>query len=491
MQRDVIDGVPVLWTEEPGPLEAALVFGCGARDETFRTLGVTHLVEHLAMSTLPRLHHEHNAAVDLDTTRFTCSGRPEQVARFLELVCRALGDLPMDRLEQESGVLAAEGGQVTHPTVAALLSHRYGASGPGLAPYAGPGPDRIGPQAVRDLVQRFFHAENAVLVLSGPPPAGLRLPLLPGRRPVRTAAEPLPVVTPSWREDDAHGPGLALRVDPQDPAVQMAVAVLAERLRLAARHQRGLSYHVGYESVAGGPGQGPGEQVIHLDAREGEAGQVAELLWAEAWRLAEQGPTDAELAEELAGAVEQLTSPDEDDEVAGALGVELLDRPWCPRSERLARLERVTVDQARTAFAAALRSALLVVPCGVRPDFAAAFLPEHRAGGGRRLPTDGLELRPPLLARLFSGDARAVRLRVTDRGLTMRFPGGQVHEVRYEEVVGVEARGEGRLVFGAGGDVIPVIEDLFTDLRAAVRTIDAAIPPALHYPASAYRPAEL
>ncbi|MFD4977459.1 insulinase family protein, partial [Streptomyces sp. NPDC058424] len=70
MQRDVVDDVPVLWAEAPGPLEAALIFGCGVSDETFRHLGVTHLVEHLAMSTLPRLHHEHNASVTLSLTDF-------------------------------------------------------------------------------------------------------------------------------------------------------------------------------------------------------------------------------------------------------------------------------------------------------------------------------------------------------------------------------------------------------------------------------------
>src|SRR3954454_9377423 len=49
MQRIEIDGVPVLWEQGPAPLRATLTFGVGGRDETFRTLGVTHMVEHLAM----------------------------------------------------------------------------------------------------------------------------------------------------------------------------------------------------------------------------------------------------------------------------------------------------------------------------------------------------------------------------------------------------------------------------------------------------------
>jgi hypothetical protein len=126
VNRTEIDGVPALWANGPEPLQAALMFGCGTRDEAFRSIGVTHLIEHLVMSTLPRLHHEHNASVDLEVTAFYAAGEPKHVVAFLEQVCRALADLPLQRLEREAGVLTAEGGSPAHPTTASLLARRYG-----------------------------------------------------------------------------------------------------------------------------------------------------------------------------------------------------------------------------------------------------------------------------------------------------------------------------------------------------------------------------
>lgn len=113
LHRTVVDGVPVVWTQGPAPLSATLVFGCGARDESFPTIGVTHMVEHLAMSTLPKAHHPRNASVGLDTTEFMAEGRPDQITAFLDGICRALTDLPLGRLDSERGVLEAEGGMAT------------------------------------------------------------------------------------------------------------------------------------------------------------------------------------------------------------------------------------------------------------------------------------------------------------------------------------------------------------------------------------------
>jgi predicted Zn-dependent peptidase len=167
MNETEVDGVPVLWAEAPGPLTGTLVFGVGARDETFRTIGVTHLVEHLAMSTLPRVHYEHNAAVDLDKTEFYAAGKPEHVVSFLAAVCEALGDLPLDRIEKEAGVLAAEGGHVAHPTAAVLLNRRFGANGAGLALWEGPGYDRLTAEHVTEHVRKFFTKANAVVTFTG------------------------------------------------------------------------------------------------------------------------------------------------------------------------------------------------------------------------------------------------------------------------------------------------------------------------------------
>ncbi|GAA4879909.1 M16 family metallopeptidase [Kitasatospora terrestris] len=493
MKHEVIDTIPVLWAEAPGPLEAVLVFGCGARDETLRTLGVTHLIEHLAMSTLPRLHHDHNASVDLSLTQFTCTGRPEQVAAFLERVCTALGALPLERIEQEAGVLAAEGGRVADPQTGELLSRRYGIQGVGLAAYRGPGADRIPTEAVRETAARYFHAGNAVLVLTGPPPAGLRLPLPAGERPVRGAAQPVLNAGPSWGEDCVPGPGLALRGDLDDQALALATQVLAQRLRETVRHRHGLSYDVGSASVYTGPGTG--ERTISLDAREGQEQKVAELLWEEALRLARDGVTEQELADEVESLREVWQDPRSTVYELGEAAAELLfDGTYRAPEARLAEAAATTPEQVRQAFAAALDTALVVVPEDVeldvrRPD--GSPLPQSACTAtADGLPAGGRVFRAPLLDRLRYGAARRARLVVTDAGLYAREPDGTVHHVPYTEVVGVEMRGPGRIVFGRSTCVIPLLPDLWADLGPAVRAVDAAVPAELRYAASALRPAD-
>ncbi|MFJ8041498.1 insulinase family protein [Kitasatospora sp. NPDC096147] len=492
MQRELIDGVPVLWTETPGPLEATLVFGCGVRDETFRTLGVTHLVEHLAMSTLPRLHFDHNASVDLSLTQFTCTGRPEQVTDFLERVCRALSALPLDRIEREAGVLEAEGSGVADPTTAELLSIRYGTEGVGLASFGGPGPDRIPVEAVQDTVARYFHAQNAALVLTGPPPAGLRLPLPTGERPARGAGQPVRQAGPGWQQVQVPGPGLAVSCDLNDQALFLAFQLLRQRLTETVRHREGLTYDVGGDVVFVAPGRG--ERTICMEAREGQEQRVAELLWQEAVRLATEEVSEAELAEEVEGAREVLLDPRAAEyELLEAAAEQVLDDAPMRGRDRLERIEALTPARLREAFAAALGSALLVVPCEVeiRPRWTdGTELPQSSCGVGGELPSGGQEFRPPMKDRLRYSGARKVRLVVTGEGIWMRQPDGSVHAIPFAEVVGVEMQGPGRVVYGAGNCFLPVLPDLFAGIGPAVAAIDAAVPAGLRYPASAFRSAD-
>ncbi|WP_431678457.1 hypothetical protein [Kitasatospora sp. KL5] len=160
---------------------------------------------------------------------------------------------------------------------------------------------------------------------------------------------------------------------------------------------------------------------------------------------------------------------------------------------RLAVLEKVTPDEARQAFAAALETVLLVVPCGTEVDPKLPDgrpLPRWACGAEGELPPGAKVFRPPLVDRLRSSDARRARLAVDDRGLWAREPDGTVHHVPFTEVVGVEMRGPGRVVFGRDTCVIPVVPELWAGIGPAVDAVDAAVPGQLRYPASAFRPAD-
>ncbi|MFD1151073.1 M16 family metallopeptidase [Saccharothrix hoggarensis] len=483
MEQTVVDGVPVYWAEGPAPMTATLAFGVGTRDESFRTIGVTHLIEHLAMSALPRVHYEHNASVELETTQFFATGKPAQLVEFLDVVCRALADLPLDRVEKEAGVLAAEGSQVTHPTAAALLARRFGTSGYGLAPWAGPGYDRIPAEAVAAHARRYFTKGNAVLTLTGPPPEGLRLALPDGERPARVAQEPLPADGPRWSAENVPCPGLSLTGPSASAPWNIAMLVLQERLTTTARREKGISYDVGGERADVSPETT--ERLIWLDAREGREAEVAEILWNTAQRLADDGPDQEEVDHELAAFAELIDDPRL---VVARLDLraraELLGGPYYTDEDWLVELKAVTPEQVAAVMAEGLRTALLVVPEGVALDLSDRDGAPVAVGGCARVigpEPDGRVLRPPLAARVLNGAARRVRLILGTDGVTLRDDDGDLHTIRFADVVGVEVQDGARTVFGRHGCVIPVDPDLFRGAEAAVAALDAAVDPALRY----------
>ncbi|MFD3515771.1 hypothetical protein [Streptomyces sp. NPDC058657] len=486
MQRISVDGVPVRWSQGPAPLSATLTFGCGARDETFRTLGVTHLIEHLAMSTVPRLHHEHNASVDLEATRFTASGTPEQVAAFLEAVCVALSGLPLDRMEHEAGVLTAEAASPTHPGAAFPLHQRYGHRGPGLAPCTGPGYDRLTPEAVSRHAASYFTRGNAVLQLTGPVPDHLRLPLPGGNRPRRTAPEARP--GPSWDDAPIDGAALALAAPADSPAAALGHALLAHRLTGLARHQRGLSYAVEGDTVL--RDHLTKDTLIWLDARPGHEEEVAALLWNETLRLAQEPVTDFEIKDEIEGFREAYEDPRAiEAELDLAARADLFGLPHRDSADRLRALRAVTTEEIRSHFARALGSALLTVPVGTRPHLTGVDgAPLERRGCWRRgdLPA-GETFRPPLLARAAYRGARAARLVLTPAGIVERDADGDLHEILFDQVVGMERDGDDRTLFGALGCIIAVSAGLYSGVGRLVAALDAAVPAEVAYDVSALR----
>lgn len=481
MHEIEVDGVPVLWAQAPGPLTGTLVFGVGARDETFRTIGVTHLVEHLVMSTLPRVHYEHNAAVNLDTTEFHATGRPEHVVAFLATVCAAVADLPLERIEKEAGVLAAEGGQSTHPTAAALLRQRFGANGPGLAFWEGPGYDQLTADHVGAHVRTNFTRGNTVLTLTGPPPEGLRLPLPEGPRPVRVAPPVVSGPGASWAAGPSPGAGLALLGPARDVGAMAAVRVLRERLITIARQEHGISYDAD-DSSCDVDGE-RADRTIWLDARDGQEARAATILWETAVDLATTGPT----TEELAFAAEGLRHFVEDPraaeaELEDAAYARVLGRPHRTGAALLAAVEALTPAEVAATVAESLTTALLTVPEDVELDIG---LPRGGCPRSDSAPR-GREFRPSRVARLLSRDARAARLVLGATGVTFVDPAGDAHHVEFADVVGMRVDEDERLVFGRQGCVVPVSRALFGNVGPVVEALDRAVPPALRFPPSAF-----
>ena len=482
--------MPVFTAPGPERITAALVFGVGVRDETYRTLGVTHLVEHLVMGALPKSHLECNAMVDVESTTFMASGPPDRVAAFLAGVCAALTDLPTERIALETGVLEAEGCPGAHPTASVLWGARFGLRGPGVAVAGGGVPGPLHADEVRAHVRRWFVAGNAALVWHGPYPEGLRLALPRGPRPVRDVPPAREQRAPLWTTGATAGVGLLVRSGgPADAALALALDVLEERVREVARHQRGLSYSTDTVVVDVAPGHR--ETALVVDARPGEEAEVARLLWQQYLRLGDAGPTPAEVAHAVVGRAEHAAGG------AGTVAADLARAAFCSLFDLPVRTAEQTLDDWRsvthTAAAAALRatrpSAVLAAPEGA--DLCGLPGGIDRRALCTRVPVlpAGRTFRPRLAARL-SGRA-AVRLVVGDDVLGSIDADGYAHLVPWTEIAAVEDAADGRGVLVVGLDLcaVEVHESLFgRRALAAVRArLVRGVPPVAEAAAPAVR----
>ncbi len=478
VQRTQIDGVPVFTAAGPERTTAALVFGVGLRDETFATIEVTHLVEHLAMAALPRTHLRCNAVTDVDSTAFFATGRPAAVRAFLEGICRALADLPTERMAAEAGVLQAEGCGTGSSTVSALWAARYGLTGPGLTVSAGPGPEHLTEETVRAHAARWFVRGNAALWCHGPLPEGLRLPLPDGPRPQRRVPAPRPQDGPVWTRTDAPGVGLLLATDrPADVALAVAVDVVKDRLRERARHTRGLSYAV--DSLTLDLAADRREVAVVVDARSGRDAEVADLLWQTFAELCADGPTAGEVAHAVAGLEAEL---DEED----AAGAELADAAYCaavglpsrPAAATLAAWRATTPAQVTAALRRAEPTAVLAVP-----DTAVWDGPDPRVvrrplcGTLPDLPP-GTLFRPPLHRRLLDPGAR-VALVVSDDGLAHRDADGDVHGIPWSRVEALVPTDDGAGVSVVSRDLCAVLVHPDRYGRRAVAAVVDRVPAAV------------
>ena len=483
MQRIHIDGVPVFTADGPARTTAALVLGVGLRDETFATIEVTHLVEHLAMGALPKSHLRCNAVTDVDTTTFFATGRPEAVGAFLEGVCRALSDLPTERMATEVGVLQAESCGTPHSTMGALWAARFGLTGPGLAVADGPGPEYLTEETVRAHARRWFVRGNAALWCSGPLPTGLRLPLPAGPRPERPVPVPRPQSGPVWTRAGLSGVGLLLTAGgASDPALTIGVEVLKERLRDTARLARGLAYSV--DSMALALSADRREVAVVVDARTGQEGQVAGLLWQAYAQLCETGPTPAELAHAVEGFAEELDADERavaESELADAAYCAVAGLPFRPVQDVLQAWRTTTPERVAAALRATWTTAVLAVPEDADHDGPGDPVERRTVCAVQTQLPPGRTFRPPWLTRLFSRDER-VALVVGERELAHADTDGDVHVIPWDLVEAALPTQDGRAVFVVGRNLCSTLVDDDRYGRGTVAAVRERVPAARWLP---------
>ncbi|MBT2402416.1 MULTISPECIES: pitrilysin family protein [unclassified Streptomyces] len=459
-----VDGIRTVLAPRSGLLTAGLLFRVGRADETLATSGITHLVEHLAL-------HRHGLSdrhcSGAAYTHFRVTGTAADVVEYLNGVCAALRDLPVDRLATEKEILRTEAAGRGRAPSHAATQWRYGSRSYGLAGYAEAGLPGITEEDVRDWARTRFTAENAVLWITGDTvPEGLDLTLPTGRRHPAPGATPVLPVTPAYFHGDGGGVVLT-SVLPRSAAASLFTGVLRKELFRQLRQEGGYSstataeYHprdAGSATVVAYADSLPQKQDALVGAFLGV------LAGLRAGRI-EQSALDAVRATALAA----LDTP----EVASARLPDhavnlLLGRRNLTAAEARTELEAVTAEALREVAHAVWADALVQLPSReVDVDVHCAGLTAAPTGS-----PDLVTGRPyPAVAD------PGVTLHIADDGVSMVSPHQRV-TVRYAECSLMQAYPDGaRHLVGDDGFTVTVEPALYRIPPAELALVDAAVPP--------------
>ncbi|MGW6482176.1 hypothetical protein ACWGDS_30585 [Streptomyces sp. NPDC055059] len=487
MHRSHVDGVPVFRFSEPGPLHATLRFGIAAGDETYRTLGISRLVATLAAHAtrhqIPGLA-EPVVSTSLDETRFAVSGTHQEVSDCLEVLCVALADLPVDGLSEVAHTLDGELASSLNLRTAGALNARYGSQATGLEGHERSWHYLPTPDMLLEHAATWFTRANAVLTLTGPNPAGLRLPLPPGDRPRRSAPQARQPRT-SWTHRNIDGVALSVETPVTSAAAAVAHRILRERVTAAIAGQ----------SLPAAPAEAATAlhdsvtvvRLLHTYTPASDAEGVAATMWSEALSLARNQPSAAEVARHRSPsdeAGEKLRTLDD------AARTELFGTPFLDEGSRRHALECVTPRDVRDSWQRVMERAQLVVPQG---------LLLHLTGpDGRRLwctscwtwdeiPPGGQVFCQPLARRMLRRTAERHWVILTGESVVSCKPGAY-HELRFDDVIALERWGPERNLIGRCGCNVGVDPAWYRGGQRLIRALDDAVPAELAFDGSELAP---
>ena len=463
VQWTEIDGVAVVHGRDTGPLRASLVFRIGKVDEYLHANGITHLAEHLALFTLGQAPHYQNGSVRSAVTSFDTMGDAGQVIGFLAGICSALSSLPTDRIQSEVRVLEVEAGQRGRGPVDSLFTWRYGASDAGLWGFEEYVTHHVAAESLQAWASHVFTRGNCVLVLSGPPPEGLRLLLPQGGRIPPPALQPvLPQLPAQFQIGRPEICGLA--TVPRGVAAAAYAFLLRRRLVERLRIDLAVSYspQVDYD-----PHDGDVAHVlVRADIHPDHVAAAAAGFHAVVCELADTGPTPQEVAEYVAESRQMRSMP----ETVGLAMYEamslLLGGRTTPYDSFWDELDALTPEQVRAPAVEVRDSMLYGVPNETSLPVDAVAV----------APTSSLE-EPVTGRRLTSLDtaAQGGSLVISPAGMTQTWPDGTSTTVRFSTCRATLAWPDGRRVLiGPDATAVTLEPTMWDDGRPVVGTIDRA-----------------
>jgi hypothetical protein len=475
-----VDGVPVFWVPGERRMRASLWFRVGMADESLPTRGWLHLLEHLALHDRDSIRVPVNGHVGMLHTSFDVEGEPDEVAGFLEQVCRWLSAPDFADLEHERRVLRAESAGRGHGAVATHLLWRYGAQGPGLAGYDEFGLHTADAARLQSLAAQAYSRGNAVLALTGPPPAGLRLPLNEGSRwPVRDAvpcAQPLP-----GGFGGRDGTVALSGVLPRSTAAGALARALQRGLEGGFRHGSGVGYSgwSSYEVVDAEHAMLTAGMDLLPEALPHAVSETTTVLR----RLRDRGLDPAELRDDLEQQLRRLkTEPAETWLPFMAARDVLLGGPPTDRDRLAAEVDAVTVADVQRAAQGMWNSLLVSVDAAGVGD---PQLSWHTGPPPSRSVPTGQHFKP------VGSPVTKGSLVVGRSSAHLEIPTLEM-SASYDELAAVLAYPDGgRMLIRRDGYQLPIEPTLWNGAQQAPAIVDASASPAVRVPMPAREPEEI
>ena len=471
IERTDVDGVPVFWSEVAGPRVASLMFRVGRADEPAPKLGITHLVEHLALAPLTQQPYDHNGFVASIRTVFHARGSDDELVSFVGSVCASLRALPLDRVLMERRILRHEANNRNSGSSAMSRWYRYGYATFGLLGADEIGLSWLGPEPVQTWADEWFTRENAAVWWSGRPPETLRLDLPDGPRRRPPEGRVVPGLSLPSRTDGGGDGVSASFLARRSAATRITQATLERRIRQDLRFERGLIYDVegDYDPVSATEAHA----TMGMDCRREDAPDVAGAIIGVLDALATSGATDEEITREADDFAEGTIEP------GGRMGFldaiahdHLVGRERETPAMIVAEYRGTTPADTQAAARWALDTLLLHAPPGPYDERMTPYPIQSPA------PVDGRTLRPT--GWLVGPKARKDRLVVGPDGVTWINPAGTPYTVRYADCVAVRHwDGPIRELWGSDGFRVVVSPHEFRGTAKVIDEIDAALGPEL------------
>jgi hypothetical protein len=482
-----LEGVPLYHLPMPGATILTLAFRVGRADEPVIRGGMTHLAEHLILTSIGDALDHSNGTTEAFRVTFTVRGSPAQASRFLRDVCEAIEKPRMSRMHEEAKVLRTEAaGRAGGMGMSLrLMWLRTGYQGIGAVNLPEFFLDSLDEDVLRAWMAEHLVTGNAAIWIAGELPEDLDLSLPPGPR------KPPPEIrwiegfdTPTFVVAEAAGVGASFFAD-RSVALATAFRAVDRQLVRRLRVDRGLGYEVGSDYIP--VSRDKALVSIWASCLPETTRDVEQTMLEVIDDVAARGPSDEDLEHFYETASRNWVDPMA---IPGRLDAHVRDvlLGGDPTPKPMAALIeeqwRVQSHEVAAAFRATRESmALLLPPSAVDPQRPFKPYPGPPVGpmGGDRT----FELITKERKGLFR-KSTAPRLAVGAAGIAVDVVDGErLLGVRWADCVAVIREPDVRSVIGSDGTVLQVFAADWRDGRTALGLVDRLAPADLVIPVKA------